>query len=272
MTRIAATSDLHFDSRGFLTSPSKVQSIVEAMVSSGADAIVLAGDLGHPLSNFRRCLDLFAGSSIPVGVVAGNHDVWRDEHHDSRELWQEILPTVSRQRGCRWLERDRIVVGSTAIVGSMAWYDYSAAEPSLGFDTRFFADAKPRISNDSLWIDWEWSDPEVAAMLAHDLKRELDTLNEDDSVDRVVVVTHVPVFEQQLLRNPDNYAWSIANAYFGNLVTGSMIAGYRKVRLVVSGHLHANLDGVVLREGMPDIRATVVGSDYGKPAWVMLEV
>ena len=48
MIRIAATSDLHFDARGFLTSPSQVQSIAEAMLASGADAIVVAGDIGHP--------------------------------------------------------------------------------------------------------------------------------------------------------------------------------------------------------------------------------
>ena len=179
---------------------------------------------------------------------------------------------VTRQRGCRWLERERIVAGSTAIVGSMAWYDYSAAEPSLGLEQRFFADAKPRISNDSLWIDWEWSDPEVAALLADDLRRELDALERDNAIDRVVLVTHVPVFEQQLLRDPDNHAWSIANAYFGNLRTGEMIARYPKVRQVISGHLHASLEGVVKREGMPDIRVAVVGSDYGSPAWVMFEV
>jgi hypothetical protein len=272
MARIAATSDLHFDTQGYLTAPSKVRSLVEAMIASRPDAIVVAGDIGHPLRNYAQCLDLFTGCGVPVGVVAGNHDVWRDESYDSRSLMEEVLPAVSRQRGCRWLERDAIVVGSTAIVGSMAWYDYSAAEPSLGLDAGYFEDAKPRISNDALWVDWPWSDPEVADSLRSNLCATLEGLEVDPAIRRVVVTTHVPVFEQQMLRNPNNHAWSVANAYFGNLRTGRMIARFPKVRAVISGHLHTSLQAVVDRPGMPSLQTVVIGSDYGSPTWIILDV
>jgi len=272
MPRIAATSDLHFDQHGYLTSPAQIRSVVQAMVGSGADALVVAGDIGHPLINFQRCLDLFTGCGIPVGVVAGNHDVWRDEHHDSQSLWTEALPMVCRQCGCRWLERDPIVIGDTAIVGSMAWYDYSAAEPSLGFDPSFFADAKPRISNDALWIDWPWSDPEISGLLRSDLVRVLDEMERDAGIRRVVIVTHVPVFEEQLLRNSDNYAWCIANAYFGNLRTGAEVVRFPKVRSVISGHLHTAIAATVPRTQAPDIESIVIGSDYGVPTWTLVSV
>jgi predicted phosphohydrolase len=271
MPRIAATSDLHFDANGQLTAPAKVRAVVDAMVASGADAIVVAGDIGHPLANYRGCLDLFADCRIPVGVVAGNHDVWRDQHHDSRSLLEEVLPVASRQRGCHWLEQDRIVIGSTAIVGSMVWYDYSGAE-SLGLEPSYFADAKPRISNDALWVDWVWSDPEAAGMLRIGLRTTLEELERDASIHRVVVVTHVPVFEGQMLRNPDNFAWSVANAYFGNLRTGRAIARFPKVRVVISGHIHTSLTTTVSRTHMADIHAFVVGSDYGDPDWVLVDV
>lgn len=271
MPRIAVTSDLHFDSNGQLTPPSKVRAVVDAMVASGADAIVVAGDIGHPLANYCQCLDLFADCRIPVGVVPGNHDVWRDEHHDSRSLLEEVLPIASRQRGCHWLEQDRIVIGTTAIVGSMVWYDYSAAE-ALGLEPSYFADAKPRISNDALWVDWVWSDPETAGMLRMGLRATLGELERDASIRRVVVVTHVPVFEEQMLRNPDNFAWSVANAYFGNLRTGRAIMRFPKVRVVVSGHLHTSLEAAVSRSPMADIQALVVGSDYGAPDWVLVDV
>ncbi len=271
MPRIAATSDLHFDANGQLTAPAKVRAVLDAMVASGADAIIVAGDIGHPLANYCQCLDLFAGCRIPVGVVAGNHDVWRDQDHDSQRLLEEVLPIVSRQRGCRWLEQDRIVIGSTAIVGSMVWYDYSGAE-SLGLEPSYFADAKPRISNDALWVDWVWSDPEAAGMLRMGLRATLEDLERDDSIRRVVVVTHVPVFEGQMLRNPDNFAWSVANAYFGNLRTGRVIARFPKVRVVISGHLHTSRTTTVSRTPMADIHAIVVGSDYGDPDWVLVDV
>lgn len=272
MPRIAVTSDLHFDVHEHLTPPEKVRTLVGAMVHSGADALVIAGDIGHPLRNFVGALDMFTRCGLPVGVVAGNHDVWQDEGHDSGDLWDEILPSASRARGFSWLERDTIVLGSTAIVGSMVWYDYSAAEPTLGLDDEFFANAKSKISNDALWIDWDRSDIELAGELRDGLARRLEAIERDSSIDRVLVVTHVPVFEQQMLRNPANYQWSVANAYFGNLRTGNVISQYPKVRTVVSGHLHASLRASIPRKRMSDIQALVIGSDYGEPTWVVVDM
>jgi UDP-2,3-diacylglucosamine pyrophosphatase LpxH len=271
MTRIAVASDLHFDERGYLTAPALVREVAEAMSACGADAIILAGDIGHPLRNFRACLDMFAGRGLPVGVVVGNHDVWRDEVYGSRALFEEVLPTLVKERGCTWLERDTLLFGGTAVVGSMAWYDYSAAMSDLELSTNYFAEAKPRISNDALWIDWPWTDLEVAHMLRSHLLRRLGELESNLGVDRVVVVTHVPLFEQQLLRNPSNFEWSVANAYFGNLTTGQGVARFPKVRSVVSGHLHASIEDTVQRKGMAPLRVIVIGSDYGAPSWVIVE-
>jgi len=94
----------------------------------------------------------------------------------------------------------------------------------------------------------------------------------DPDIDKVVVVTHVPVFEQQLQRDPTNLAWSIANAYFGNLRTGGVIAEFSKVAAVVSGHLHMGIRALVPRIDMPELSACVVGSDYGSPGWLSIEV
>jgi 3',5'-cyclic AMP phosphodiesterase CpdA len=272
MPRLAATSDLHFDSTGMLTTPAKVYRIARQAKRSGADAIVLAGDLGHPLKNFSGCLDAFIGAHAPVGVVAGNHDVWRDEVHSSQALWDNVLPIVSRQRGLHWLERDTMRVGDVAIVGSMVWYDYSAAEECLGLDPAYYASVKPRITNDALWVDWPWSDAEVADDLRERLVENLEECQRDRSISKVVVVTHVPVFEQQMLRNPNNFAWSVANAYFGNLRTGREIARFSKVHAVISGHLHTSIESTVPRSGMPDLRTYVIGSDYGEPVWVLIDV
>ncbi len=272
MVRIAATSDLHFDLSRALTAPERVAGIVEAMRGSEADAIVVAGDIGHPFANFSGCLDAFSGVEVPVGVVAGNHDVWRDEDFDSRSLWERALPQAAAERGLRWLESEPLIVGHVGIVGTMAWYDYSAADPSLVVPDNYYAAIKSRISNDAHWIDWSWSDIEMARMLRDRLADQLDLLDRNPAVDRVVVATHVPLFEEQLLRNPDNFAWSVANAYFGNLETGRVVSAFPKVRVVISGHLHTTRTAVVHRRRNPDIQALVIGSDYGEPAWVQVDL
>ncbi|HQP36814.1 MAG TPA: metallophosphoesterase, partial [Polyangiaceae bacterium] len=272
MLRIAFTSDLHFDGTGTLTPAQEVRRVANEAAGCRPHALVVLGDIGHPLRNFCDCLDTLCGRAPFVGVVSGNHDVWRDVAHPSRSLWESVLAAETRARGLVWLEQDSIVVERTAIVGTMAWYDYSGAEPSVGFDAARYAAIKPQISNDAHWIDWGWGDPEFAQMLRERLVERLEKLEADASVDRVVVATHVPVFEEQMRRDPSNFAWSVANAYFGNPRTGQEIARFPKVRAVVSGHLHTSVRAVVKRQRLPDIHACVVGSDYGNPTWLMLEM
>ena len=77
--RLAVTSDLHFDFGGALTSPEKVEELVLLIVESKPDAVVLAGDIAAGFAAFEGCLAEFKGLGMPVGVLAGNHDLWRDD-------------------------------------------------------------------------------------------------------------------------------------------------------------------------------------------------
>src|SRR5690242_8837103 len=129
--RIAITSDLHFDPGHNLTSPYKIEAMVADIQNQQPDAVVIAGDLAHGLSRFIACLELFSVFDVPVAVVAGNHDVWRDQRggYGSLALWEELLPEAVRRAGAVWLEDENLILGSTAICGSMLWYDYSAVDP-----------------------------------------------------------------------------------------------------------------------------------------------
>jgi hypothetical protein len=272
MPRIAVSSDLHFDLTRALTPPEAVARTVEEMFAARPDAIVIAGDIGHPLANFRSCLELFARRGVPVGVVCGNHDVWRDEAFDSATLWRETLPGAVRERGLVWLETDAIRLGSVALVGTMAWYDYSAAELSLGKNEAYFAAVKPQLSNDAYWIDWPLSDVEVATLLRLGLVERLQLLDADPGIERVAVFTHVPLLVEQLRRDSSDVRFAVANAFFGNLRTGRDVSRFRKVTTVVSGHTHFAKSARVVRSGMPDIQALSVGGDYGGPAWLLVQV
>ncbi len=272
MPTIAISSDLHFDLDGYLTSPDEVTAVARAMRGARPDAVVLAGDIGHPLENFTACIDLFADWEIPVGVVAGNHDVWRDASYNSRELWEDVLPRMTRLRNCTWLELDSIVLGDTVIVGSIGWYDYSAVEPSLNLTPSYLQKLKPRVSNDARWLNWPWLDIEFSEMIREQLVGRLRQLENDSSVSQVILVTHVPLFEEQMERDPFNIGLSVCSAYFGNLCTGRVVAEFSKVKMVVSGHLHQQRQAVVSRDGMEKIQTLVVGSDYGKPAWILVEI
>ena len=101
--------------------------------------------------------------------------------------------------------------------------------------------------------------------------RKLARLEKDTSIRSVVVATHVPIFEEQMTRKPDNHRWELSNAYFGNLTTGAAVARFEKVRTVVSGHTHCGRRGTVVRDGAPPIEVHVIGSEYGKPAFVVID-
>lgn len=272
--RLAVTSDLHYDPAGHLTPPSAVRALAARMRDERADAVVLAGDLAHGLRAFTDCLACFADVGAPVGVLAGNHDVWRDDDAaiGSEALWETRLPEVTRARGAVWLEGAVMRVGDAAVVGSMAWYDYSAKDPGVDATPEQCALMKRMFNNDAAWIDWRRDDRDVARALGDAMVARLAAASADPAVRAVALVTHVPLFEEQMVRKPHDPAWGLSNAYFGNLTLGARVAGDPKVRALVSGHTHGGRAAVRTRAGAPSIDVRVVDSDYGTPAYVVVEV
>jgi hypothetical protein len=171
-----------------------------------------------------------------------------------------------------WLEEEVWREGGVVVAGTLAWYDYSAADTQfLGFLPAFFTEAKQYLNNDASFIDWPWSDPEVATRLGDACCARLEALERDSTVEAVLLVTHVPLFEPQLLRRPEDPRWGLSNAFFGNLSLGQRVLACTKVRAVVSGHTHTGRSGWVTRPERPDLPplpVSVVPSNYGAPAYI----
>jgi 3',5'-cyclic AMP phosphodiesterase CpdA len=79
VTRIAHISDIHF---GRIANPSIVQSLVDDINSSGADLVVVSGDITQRAlpSQYEEAARMLAAFEAPYLVIAGNHDVfawWR---------------------------------------------------------------------------------------------------------------------------------------------------------------------------------------------------
>ena len=89
---------------------------------------------------------------------------------------------------------------------------------------------------------------------------------------RIAVVTHVPIFEEQMHRKPDDRGWGFANAYYGNLTLGARLKDEPKLRAVVSGHTHWGINETLERKGLAAIDVRVVGSDYQIPNYTTIEV
>lgn len=265
--KLAVTSDLHLP----ITEAASIADLARDVEAFGPDALVVAGDVGESLADFRRCLELLKQFvSCPVWVVAGNHDLWVRQTGSSERLFTEELPLATVLAGCRWLEGEAFVIGGVAVAGSIAWYDYSAADPAVTATVEQFAKNKQYYNMDALMVAWGWTDVEFAARVGTALTATLDRLEADAAVKRTVVVTHVPLLECQMCRKPGNHDWGFSNAYFGNLALGRAVLQRRKVTHIVSGHTHIERHGHERTSDGRLVEAHVLASDYRKPAWLGL--
>jgi hypothetical protein len=268
--RVAVASDLHLG----ITPASAIRSLAAAVASGDPDAVVLAGDVGEGPSRWLECLRLFAEALPDAALLAlpGNHDLFAREGATSADLFATLLPSLARDAGFRWLEGEPLVKGAAAVAGSAAWYDYSAAEPGLAEGPSWYAAHRRDLVADGEAMDAGFDDRAFAAERGRALLADLDALEADPAVERVLVVTHVPLLEDQLARRPKDREWAIRTAFFGNLTLGAEVLLRRKVTHVVSGHTHHGRRAVVYRAGGPPVTALVVGSDYGRPAHVTVEI
>lgn len=261
---IAFTSDLHLG----ITSEEALAKLAAEMRAAKPDALVLGGDIAEGPWPFERALEIFADVAPLRGYVAGNHDVWARQGWSSEQLLRKRLPEIARERGYDDLEACIWRIGSTAVVASMAWYDYSAIDPRLrGEDAGTIARRKREFVRDAERIDWPMSDVELAAELRAGVERRLVEADADGAIERIVVCTHVPIFEEQIERRPHDDGCSYSNAYFGHLTLGEVVARFAKVSDVVSGHTHCAREAAVRPAAGRPIRACVNGSEYGRPLW-----
>lgn len=269
--RILITADLHYR-----PSQREIFAAFAGWVEAQQpDCLVVAGDVGHPLRLFRRALQLFAGLDGPRLLLAGNHDLYRGEM-DSRTLWEQALPAATREEGFIWLEDETIRLplagGRTlAIVGTMGWYDYSARAPHLELDDDALRAAKRLVNHDADFIDWPWSDVAMARYLARRFADRLSRAAADPAVSQILVVTHVPIFEQAVPNHPESEFWSLMRAYAGNFTLGEVVLDTPKVTHVVSGHIHRTGHWTVPGRFGP-IDARLVGSQKGEPRAVVLDL
>jgi predicted MPP superfamily phosphohydrolase len=267
--KLAFTADLHLP----ITNAETISALGRKIQAFGPRTLVVGGDVGESLADVERGLHLLREQvQCPIWVLAGNHDLWARPPYDSRKLWLEQVPRAVHAAGCQWLEGTSFVLDDLAVAGTIAWYDYSAADPNVQASALEFAQQKFHYNADALRIDWEWSDPEFAELVSTPFLAQLDYLESDPSIRRVIVVTHVPIVEEQMPRNPSDPRWSFSNAYFGNLTLGRKVLAYSKVSHILSGHTHCGKESVVERTDGSSIQTYVVPSDYEKPDWVALSV
>lgn len=133
--KIQLLSDLHLETDpGFVATP-----------ASGADLLVLAGDIGsyqsrrdgsvmaEPDWGLQRFSPLpqYGAWPVPVLFVPGNHEYdnldWDEAHKDLRRTCDRL--------GIAWLERETLQIAGVRFVGTTLWSDYDALAPAGATET-----------------------------------------------------------------------------------------------------------------------------------------
>lgn len=252
---IAAVSDLHHSP----CNANDVEKVAARVREIDPDILIIAGDVANEHEYFSRALDLFRGAWKTL-VVAGNHDVWSAHEGGgptSEELWEEVLPRLTREAGAIWLEGTPVLVGDSAIVGTFGGYDYSGDRTGRSQEEL----AVKKHIQDATRIDWSWNDQEFAMTRRHRLKVVLDAVSARPEVKRILVVTHMPPFNELISNVEREYEGDFfdrRSAYYFTPTLGEMIASFPKVQYTVSGHTHQGQTAIIPREGMQPIRARVI--------------
>jgi len=105
------------------------------MCASGADAMVLAGDLATGAEkHYHKLLRLFRAFEGPRLLVPGNHDLWSIARRpDTQRRYRRTLRRIAEANGFHYLPGTPFVFRQVGFVGSIGWFDYSLrqAEPPV---------------------------------------------------------------------------------------------------------------------------------------------
>src|SRR4051794_41160815 len=132
--RVLLTADLHYNHAR--SHPLAIE-LIDTLNRTGGDVLVIVGDTAVADGDtLEQCLSrvTFTGPKL---FVAGNHELWTTRD-DSYAIFTDELPRRVRALGWHWLETDPFVAADIAFVGSVGWYDYSFAQPSLDIPRRFY--------------------------------------------------------------------------------------------------------------------------------------
>lgn len=285
--RLLVTADLHFN---HARSKPLAEDIIDRMNAAGGDAVLLVGDtaIGDG-DSLEQCLSRFRIPG-PKLFVAGNHELWT-LGSDSHEIFIDVLPRRVRDLGWHWLQTQPAKLGSTWIVGSVGWYDYSFAQPELGIPRRFYEGklspgAAERLSeyadlfhpaddigdearkviarwNDGKFVKLHRPDDQFLDELLDQLRSQLAAIPAGEAI--LAAVHHLPF--RELLPPARSIQWDFTKAYLGSERLGQLLLEFPAITQVFCGHSHFPAEAQI-----GSIKAINIGSGYGWKTFKMVEL
>lgn len=225
--KIGVISDIHIDRN-------REYPVTEVLAAKAKekklDCLLLAGDISNHYTTTFRFLERFQSlSGVPLYFVPGNHDLWDQsgECRDSREIYRRYAEHPSCLIG-----RCIPLGGDWAVTGDTGWYDYSFANRKFTPEELERHSMYGRIWQDSLYVHWHKTDPQVHREMLARLERQLAGNREK----QLIVLTHM-VGIHAFLVPESREKWDYFNAFLGSREYGELYQRYN-VRCGIMGHVH----------------------------------
>jgi predicted phosphohydrolase len=271
--KLAWATDIHLNFCG----PRRARKFIRKLAGTGADAILLGGDIAEA-SDLEDWLGAIESAiSVPAYFVLGNHDYYGAEVAAVEDRMQRRV-----SRGLTWLPAAGVVPLSprTALVGSGGWGDARNGD-FLGSDLV--------LSDFTLILDLQRSsgvdDPLAVLENRAKLQRKLMELGDraaDElrpalveaarAFEHVVVLTHVPPFPEMSWHRghpADSRGLpSFSCRALGDLILEVAEAHPRCRLTILSGHTHDEATAQV----RPNLLGHTQRAIYGSPAFRILDV
>jgi predicted phosphodiesterase len=249
--RLAFTSDLHVDLTP--TNAALLAPLARSAAELRPDVLVIAGDVAETSAGVAAALEAFREVRALRIYVPGNHDLYVEGGESSRDKLDIILPRVAARAGFECPHVDPVHFKKTGILGTPGWWDYSLRDPELDAvvslahyragqwrTQRAFDRGHVLWPRPSAVGDWA-SDEEICDVLLDRLEAQMRLRS---GAMRLLGVVHV-LPELEIVPRHAFGPSSFHDAYLGSARFGALLRQDRRLRGIVTGHLHRPLDAHV---------------------------
>jgi 3',5'-cyclic-AMP phosphodiesterase len=255
--RIVWSTDLHLDA----ADRAQYQLFFDLIAAHEPDLILIGGDISNGLSSLFHLTTISKRIDKPVYFVLGNHDFYYGSIFENRKEAEKLTREVPN---LHYLTHNGIIPLSeqTALIGHDGWSDAKAGDyenSDVMLNDYFFIDELKRLTQEERQKKLNSLGEEAAEHLKKNLIEALKTY------DRVVILTHVPPFEESCLYEglpaDDHWTPHFVGKSTGNAIEAVMKENPDKQLLVLCGHSHWGQDIQIL----PNLRVVTGHSDLGIP-------
>ena len=270
---LAWATDIHLDH----ASPEDAVRFFDWIRASGAEALLLGGDITNAIALDETLLEIAEMAGMPVHFVLGNHDYYGGSIAGIRAGMADL-----HHAGLAWLPATgpRTLGPGVTLVGNGGWGDARLGTfvGSPVFLTDYHAIKELKEAFDPEGFNGTFP---AGSALEAELRAQgqvcADTLEphlvEAAKISRhVIVLTHVPPFREATWHegrhSDDQWLPGFSCGAVGELLTKAAAAHPATRFTVLCGHTH----GGGMAEMAPNLVVHTQGAEYGQPDFVLLDV